>query len=57
MYLQGKNKLFSKGTNYKICIVFGWYPTRRGADMDKFNVSLLLIFMILFILKNGSRHN
>lgn len=57
MYLQGKNKLFSKGTNYKICIVFGWYPTRKGADMDKFNVSLLLIFMILFILKNGSRHN
>jgi len=32
----------------------GCIPARKGAVMDNFNLALFLIFLILYILKNGS---
>lgn len=55
--MQGKRVLFSEKDNHTNYLSFGLFPTRKGADMDKFNISLLLIFMILFVLKNGSQPN
>ena len=56
--LQGKNSSFQNETNLQVILrPRVSFPTRKGADMDKFNISLLLIFMILFVLKNGSHCN
>ena len=56
--LQGKNSSFQNETNLQVILrPRVSFSTRKGADMDKFNISLLLIFMILFVLKNGSHCN
>ncbi len=53
MFLQGKGILFD-GTQSTInYIVFGLVPERKEAAMNDINVSLFLIFLILFIIKSG----
>ena len=47
--------VFRKGTNQQIfCRLSGWFPDQKEVDMNDFNLTLFLIFLILFILKNGS---
>ena len=53
MFLQGKGTLFD-GTQSTInYIVFGLVLERKEAAMNDINVSLFLIFLILFIIKSG----
>ena len=55
--LQGKRCLFKTEPPTLDMLTSGWFPTRKGVNMDNFNISLLLIFLILYILKNGSHQN
>ena len=57
LFYRVKETLFRKELLTTLFQASGWFPTRKGADMNDFNLSLILIFLILYILKNGSYSN
>ena len=49
-----KDTLFKRKPPPILIQISGWFPTRKEVGMNDFNISLFLILLILFILKNGS---